>query len=553
MKKKTSLFDALFDGLLTTISMHDPEVPLTKITLEPSSNFDFGDLSTNALMVLKKHPCICQEVIRYFENHPLVVSAQQKNGFLNIRLKRSALVDLMDDILQKRQTFKSYVETSHPLSINVEFVSVNPTGPLHAGHARNAVLGDVLSRLLEFAGHKVTREYYVNDAGGQIDALYQSTLLRFEECHGRVLKEDDFSKDMYRGDYLIPLAKYLSFNDVEKGKESLVPRIIEWMMEDIKKDLNALGIVMDVYTHERFITQNRYIDRAVERLQKQNDLYMGTLPAPKEHVGAYDEREQLLFRSTCYGDDIDRPLQKPDGSWTYFAGDIGYHLYKVEKNYDRLITVLGADHGGYVTRLQAVVKALSSQKQNIDIQICQLVNFVESGVPLRMSKRAGCFVTVADLLQKVGKDAVRFMMLSRAASVGIDFDFEKVLATTKDNPLFYIQYAHARICSVTRRAAEAGITPHVSYDIDEKEAQIILNCLFFIRVLNIAIERLEPHRITQYLYDLASLVHQFWTTSRILDNEHLAQTQRRLCLLNLVRCVIAQGLSILGIDALEQM
>ena len=536
---------------------------------EPSKNSSHGDLATNAAMVLskllKKSPQdLAQHIINILKQHPDIESTESAGpGFINIKLSKSFWYTQLLFILKQGE---SYGEGALTQNINVEFVSVNPTGPLHAGHARNAVLGDVLASLLQKAGCQVVREYYINDAGGQIKALGKSLLVRYKQALGMPL--ETFTEDMYGGDYLIPVAQSL----VRDHGDQLLQRsdFLEFlqdygvtaMMNNIREDLKSIGVHMDIFTSEKEILAAQRLDEALELLKARGDIYVGTLTPPKGHViEDWEERPQTLFRSTTYGDDIDRPFKKSDDSWTYFAGDIGYHYDKIQRGYDVLINVFGADHAGYVVRLSSAVKALG--QENFEIKTCQLVNFLENGKPVRMSKRQGAFVTLRDIVKRVGKDAARYMMVSRHHDMGIDFDFEKVVEKTHENPVFYIQYAHARICSVQRHAR--SLFPDLEDPLSENlelltscdELLIIKTMVDWPRQVELAARMREPHRIATYLHHLSGEFHKLWSKGkadlRFIEPQNRALTGARLALLAGIQIVLSSGLKLLGMEAVEEM
>lgn len=453
---------------------------------------------------------------------------------------------------------------------------MNPTGPLHAGHGRNAILGDTIASLLAFYGHPVTREYYINDAGGQVDALSRSVYLRYCEALGRTLSLDDFTKDMYGGDYLIPAGVHMA---KEYGDRFLDQPEHLWldlfkeesvalMMDGIRSDLKAAGIVMDVYTSEKALAQAGAIDRMLESLCKSDDAYVGVLAPPRGIVVEdWEEKPQTLFKAVQYGDDVDRPLKKSNGGWTYFAGDAAYHYDKYHRGFSQMINVFGADHAGYLKRLKAVVQAITKGNAHLEIKVTQMVNFMDHGTPIRMSKRAGTFITFRDVIEKVGIDATRYMMVSRHQDTALDFDFSLVIAQTKDNPIFYINYAHARIHSVLRHMM--SLDPAFSVDLlldtplhtltDPAERSMIEALATWPRTIDMAVTYREPHRVANGLYDLASAFHGLWskgkenTSLRFIDPHHLDRTYARLALIHKVASVIRSGLKILGIDAIDEM
>jgi|LakMenEpi03Aug12_release.lakeMendotaPanAssembly.Ray.scaffolds.fasta_scaffold59610_5 arginyl-tRNA synthetase len=552
-----------------------PEIHTDKVVLEPTKDISHGDLASNAAMVCAKAVGISPrelavKLIEKITTHDAVVSAEIAGpGFINIKLKPSALQNELNQILASKSTYGSNTLGAGK-SAQVEYVSTNPTGPMHIGHGRNAILGDTVSSLLEKVGYCVTREYYVNDAGGQTIALARSAYVRYKEALDEPISDDDFDQDMYKGDYLKPVGVALaqkygnSFLNRPEAEWFETVRLfaIEEMMNYIRHDLKSLGITME-YASESALTKEGWVTKALKVLEAKGDVYTGVLEKPKGHqVDDWEERPQTLFRATAFGDEIDRALQKSDGAWTYFAGDVGYHYHKISRNYDVLVNILGFDHVGYVKRLVSAVKALKAD-QSYAVKTCQMVNFSDNGQPVRMSKRAGTFVTIQQLVERVGKDAVRFMMISRHQDMVIDFDFKKAVEQSKDNPLFYIQYAHARIHSVLRHATQIfnGLPKTESLEClnDEAELTLIKGLIQWPRVVTSAAHHLEPHRVTNYLYDLASLFHSLWnkgkdnTQLRFIDEKSPAQTAARLVLLQATVCIIAEGLNLLGITPVEEM
>lgn len=547
-----------------------------KIVVEPTKDQSHGDLATNAAMVCSKAAQIppkdlankiCEQLN---QNEFIASTAIAGPGFINITLHNHALHKELANILAAKGKYGSLtIGTGN--TVNVEYVSTNPTGPLHIGHGRNAILGDTIANLLAKAGYKVTREYYVNDAGGQTLALSRSAYIRYKQALGISISDSDFDKDMYKGDYLAPVGealkekfgdKYLNVDQTE-WFEIFRKFTIDAMLEYIKQDLHLLGVDMDVYASETKITSDGWIEKALEKLKSSGDVYEGVLEQPKGHqVDDWESRPQTLFKSTLYGDDIDRALKKSDGSWTYFAGDVGYHFEKIERKFDKIINILGFDHIGYVKRLTSAVKALSNT-QEYAIKTCQMVNFSDNGQPVRMSKRAGNFITVNELIQKVGKDATRFMMVSRHQDMTVDFDFKKALEQSKDNPLFYIQYAHARIYSVLRHAIQVFerivTTDNLNSLNDEAELNLIKHLIQWPRVVAAAVNQLEPHRVANYLYDLASVFHALWnkgkenTQLRFIEPNNAEHTAARITLIRATASIIAEGLNVLGIEPYEEM
>ena len=457
--------------------------------------------------------------------------------------------------------------------VNVEFVSANPTGPMHVAHARGAVVGDALAALLAYAGYDVTREYYINDGGGQVDVLARSAFERYREANGL---SPEIAEGLYPGDYLIPVGEALKakYGDSLLNQPESVwladVRVFstDMMMAMIREDLAALGVRMDVYSSEKALYGTGQIEAALERLKGLGLIYQGVLEPPKGKAPEdWEAREQTLFRSTSFGDDQDRPVQKSDGSWTYFAPDIAYHYNKVTRGFDELINIFGADHSGYVKRLKAVVSALSENKVSLDIKLIQLVKLLKGGQIVKMSKRAGTFVTLRDLIDEVGPDVVRFVMLTRKNDVALDFDFDKVTEQSKDNPVFYVQYANARVNSILRKArGEAGLdvsdatlsAAHLSHLGHEAELGVIKKLAEWPRLVEIAARGNEPHRVAFYLYELASDFHGLWNRGNDDDSLRFLQADSaistaKIALARAVGVVICAGLGILGVTPVEEM
>ncbi|MFL5133580.1 MAG: arginine--tRNA ligase, partial [Microvirga sp.] len=463
--------------------------------------------------------------------------------------------------------------------VNVEYVSANPTGPMHVGHCRGAVFGDALAGLLDFSGYKVAREYYINDAGAQVDVLARSAYLRYKEALGQEIGA--IPEGLYPGDYLKPvgerLAKDYGPGLLDKPESEWLPLVretsIDAMMDMIRADLAALNIHHNVFFSERSLQkgpEGDQVAKMIEELKARDLVYMGRLPPPKGQKDEdWEDREQLLFRATAYGDEVDRPLMKSDGSYTYFASDIAYHRSKYERGFLSMIDVLGADHGGYVKRMQAAVRAVSDNKAELDVKLCQLVKLLRGGEPVKMSKRSGDFVTLREVVDEVGRDATRFMMIFRKNDAPLDFDLAKVVEQSKDNPVFYVQYAHARCASVFRQAAEAF--PGADFSAaqleradlsilsDEAEMDIIHRIAQFPRTIEAAAEAHEPHRVAFYLYDLASTFHSLWNKGKDLPQLRFVNltdkdsTQARLALVHALKGVLASGLAILGVTAPDEM
>ena len=548
------------------------------VTVEPPRDAAHGDMATNAAMVLAK-PSKCKprdiadKLAALLSADPRLASVEVAGpGFLNLRLSPNLWADVLRAILTDQDGY-GRATIGAGLKVNVEYVSANPTGPLHVGHTRGAVFGDALASMLDFAGYEVTREYYINDGGAQVDVLARSVYLRYLEAHGQ---EVAFEDGTYPGDYLIDVGQALKekIGDsyLGKGEQVWLADVRDFstraMMDLIQQDLLALGVKMDVFYSEKSLYGTGRIEAAIENLKSKGLIYQGVLEPPKgKKPEDWEPREQTLFRSTDHGDDVDRPVQKSDGSWTYFAPDIAYHYDKVQRGFDQLIDVFGADHGGYVKRMKAAVSALSNDQTSLDIKLTQLVKLFKNGEPFKMSKRAGTFVTLRDLVDQVGADATRFVMLTRKNDAPLDFDFDKVMEQTKENPVFYVQYAHARICSVLRkaqlaevpvddadlRAADlAGLTDHAELALAAKLAE-------FPRLIEIAARSNEPHRIAFYLYDLASEFHALWNKGneqpelRFLQEDNLAASQAKIALIRATAVVISNGLGILGVQPAQEM
>ena len=547
---------------------------LSKLTTEPPRDAAHGDVAVNAAMVLAKpagmNPrAVAELLVPLLASDPDTAAVTVAGpGFINIKLKESFWPRVLQSALDQGDQFGSS-QIGAQQKINVEYVSANPTGPLHVGHCRGAVFGDALASLLKFAGYDVTKEYYMNDAGGQVDVLAQSAFLRYREALGEDIGE--IPAGLYPGDYLKPVGEALKneFGNSLIGKNDWLPVVreksISMMMDMIRNDLAALDIRQEVFFSEKSLQTDGSVARTIAKLRASGDVYEGRLPPPKGEVNEdWEDREQTLFRSTALGDDVDRALLKSDGSFTYFASDVAYSANKIERGFKQLIYVLGADHGGYVKRLQAVASALAGPGVvQVDAKLCQLVKLFRNGEPVRMSKRAGEFVTLRDVVDEVGPDVVRFMMLYRKNEAPLDFDFAKVTEQSKDNPVFYVQYAHARICSVLRNAEAAGLKSDAKIDFnlltDEAEKALILRIAAFPRVIEAAALAHEPHRISFYLYDLASDFHSLWNKGKELpqlrfilqDQDNISLT--RLAFLRVIRYCLANGLRLLGVEPASEM
>ena len=548
------------------------------VTVEPPRDAAHGDMATNAAMVLAKpSKCkprdIAEKLAALLSADPRLASVEVAGpGFLNLRLSPNLWADVLRAILTDQDGY-GRATIGAGLKVNVEYVSANPTGPLHVGHTRGAVFGDALASMLDFAGYEVTREYYINDGGAQVDVLARSVYLRYLEAHGQ---EVAFEDGTYPGDYLIDVGQALKekIGDsyLGKGEQVWLADVRDFstraMMDLIEQDLLALGVKMDVFYSEKSLYGTGRIEAAIKDLKSKGLIYQGVLEPPKgKKPEDWEPREQTLFRSTDHGDDVDRPVQKSDGSWTYFAPDIAYHYDKVQRGFDQLIDVFGADHGGYVKRMKAAVSALSNDQTSLDIKLTQLVKLFKNGEPFKMSKRAGTFVTLRDLVDQVGADATRFVMLTRKNDAPLDFDFDKVMEQTKENPVFYVQYAHARICSVLRKAQVAEV-PVDDADLraadlagltDNAELALAAKLAEFPRLIEIAARSNEPHRIAFYLYDLASEFHALWNKGneqpelRFLQEDNLAASQAKIALIRATAVVISNGLGILGVQPSQEM
>ena len=548
------------------------------VAVEPPRDPLHGDMATNAAMVLSKPAGLKPREIA--DKLAIVLAADQRittaevagPGFLNMRLAASVWQGVVGTALANGADF-GRSDMGAGKRVNVEYVSANPTGPLHVGHTRGAVFGDALASLLAYAGYDVTREYYINDGGAQVDVLARSVYLRYLEAHGQ---EVQFADGTYPGEYLIDVGQKLKekVGDayVGTGEDVWLQEVREFatdqMLELIREDLAMLGVKMDHFFSEKSLYGTGRIEAAIENLRGKGLIYRGTLEPPKGKTPEdWEPREQTLFKSTEHGDDVDRPIMKSDGSWTYFAPDIAYHFDKVERGYDLLIDVFGADHGGYVKRMKAAVSALSDGKTPLDIKLTQLVKLYKNGEPFKMSKRAGTFVTLRDVVEQVGADVTRFVMLTRKNDANLDFDFDKVLEQSRENPVFYVQYAIARVNSVLRRAAEAGIvvddavlqTADLSKLSHDAEIGVARKIAEWPRLVEIAARTNEPHRVAFYLYELASDLHGLWnkgndeTSLRFIQEDDPATSQSKIALARAVSVVISAGLAILGVKPVDEM
>jgi arginyl-tRNA synthetase len=542
------------------------------VAVEPPRDPAHGDLATNAAMVLAKRAgtnprALAEAIVPKLAALDEVTSAEVAGpGFINIRLDRSVWEAELREILAKGEAY-GRSDMGRGRTVNVEYVSANPTGPMHMGHCRGAVVGDALAALLEYAGHEVIREYYVNDAGAQVDVLARSAHLRYLEALGRQIGA--IPEGLYPGDYLKPVGAALAaeygelYADAPESAwlETFRRRTVAAMLEIIKADLATLGVHHDLFASEREVQLSGAVDRAFALLDSKGLVYRGTLPPPKgKTVEDWEPTELLLFRSTQYGDDQDRPIRKSDGSWTYFAADTAYHMQKLEKS-DELINVWGADHTGTVKRTQAAVAALAGRPA-LDVKLVQMVRLLRGGELVKMSKRSGSFVTLAEVVEEVGRDVVRFTMLTRKNDAQMDFDFAKVVEASKDNPVFYVQYAHARICSLHRRAQEAGMELPPEADLsllDEEELALVRLAAQFPRAVEAAAAAHEPHRIAFWLGELAAAFHALWNKGndapekRFLMAHNPDLTRARLELAGAIGQIVRNGLSVMGVTAAEEM
>ena len=570
------LIDILHD--LSTQGILPADTDFSQITVEPPKDSRHGDMATNAAMVLSKSvetkPRELAKIISdSLSQNEIVLSVDIAGpGFINISLSEACWHSLLSSVILNGINF-GRSNIGYSKKVNVEFVSANPTGPLHVGHTRGAVFGDALASLLSYSGYEVTREYYINDGGAQVDVLARSVFLRYQEAFG---KEVVFEDGTYPGDYLIPIA--LKLKDkvgdayLQKSEDKWLPEFrdyaVQAMMDLIKSDLDLLGIEMDTYFSEKSLYDSGQIEAALDRLKNNGLIYKGILEPPKgKKTEDWEPREQTLFKSTQHGDDVDRPVLKSDGTWTYFAPDIAYHFDKITRGFDLLIDIFGADHGGYVKRMKAAVSALSSGEVPLDIKLCQLVKLYQNGEPFKMSKRAGNFVMLRDLVEEVGPDVTRFVMLTRKNDAALDFDFQKVLEQSRENPVFYVQYAHARIKSVIRKAEELDIDisdralseTNLTSLTHSSELALIKKIAEWPRLVEVAARLYEPHRIAFYLFDLSSQLHAHWSKGsdnpdlRFLHNDNLVKTQSKIALARAVSIVISSGLAILGVKPAEKM
>ena len=559
------------------------EVDLSRVVVEPPRDSTHGELATNAAMVLAKPLGVAPRTLAThiavrLARDPDVNSAEVAGpGFINLTLRAPYWQSFVGRLIDAGESYgRNGIGNNE--AVNVEYVSANPTGPMHVGHCRGAVFGDALANLLAFTGFKVAREYYINDGGAQVDVLARSAYLRYREALGE--KIGDIPAGLYPGDYLKPVGEKLAREHgaalLELDESEWLPEVrtvtVDAMMAIIREDLAALNVSHDVFFSERSLqtTNSDRVEEAIETLRSRGLIYKGVLPPPKGQLpDDWEDREQTLFRATEFGDDIDRPLMKSDGSYTYFASDIAYHYDKYRRGFRSMIDVLGADHGGYVKRIEAAVKAFSGGEATVDVRICQLVKLLRAGEPVKMSKRSGDFITLREVVDEVGRDPVRFMMVFRKNDATLDFDFEKVTEQSKDNPVFYVQYAHARAASVFRQAESempelSTRRKHLSaapfeHLTDAGEVALIRRLAAWPRVVESAAEVHEPHRIAFFLYELAAEFHAQWNRGkdspqlRFINRDSGDSTVARLALVHATKLVLASGLAILGVSAPEEM
>ena len=564
-------FQKIVEGMKAAETL-PADLDTSRVVFELPRDPAHGDIACNAAMVLAKPAGMKPRDLAAAISAPLaeidgVTGVEIAGpGFINIRVEPRLWAAEIDAIIDAGADYGRN-DSGAGRPVNVEYVSANPTGPLHAAHARGAVLGDAMAGLLDFCGWNVTREYYVNDAGAQVDVLARSCYLRYCEALGRDIGE--IPSGLYPGDYLVEVGERLAaahgeaFLDADETAwlEPVRSFTIEAMMDGVRADLDRLGISMDRFSSERALVDNGAVAAAIERLTNEGHVYRGILEPPKgKEPEDWEPREQLLFRASAFGDDTDRPLQKSDGSWTYFASDVAYHMDKLDRTGGPLINIFGVDHGGYVKRMNAAVEALSGRKDMLDIRLCQLVNLMDNGRPVKMSKRAGTFVTVRDVIESVGADVIRFIMLTRRSEQTLDFDFAKVTEQSRDNPVFYVQYAHARACSVLRQVGDdvpaAAALDRLTHP---AEMDVLRQLASWPRLVISAANAHEPHRVAFYLMDLAASFHALWTAGRetpelrFIREDEAALTAARLRLVKATALVIRSGLGVLAIEAREEM
>jgi arginyl-tRNA synthetase len=594
-----NLFSTMRDRVLAALREAVPDLPgevVARVEVTPTRDPAHGDMATNAAMVSakaarRKPGEIASALVAILREDPKVASAEPAGpGFVNLRLQPATLLSELPVILREAEAYGSG-DVGRGVRVNVEYVSANPTGPMHIGHCRGAVVGDALANLMAKAGYAVTREYYVNDAGNQVTALAWAAYWRYLQAIGTGMTEEDYSDVVpgglqYRGEYLIPVGEALAARfgaslatpDLRPAApdlwlDTVRETALDMMLASIREDLAALGVRHDVFSSERSLVASGAADAMIDRLREAGLIYEGTLEPPKGKTPEdWEPREQTLFRTTDFGDDVDRPLRKSDGSNTYFANDIAYHAAKASAGADILIDVLGADHGGYLQRMRAAVKAvatLEGRTTAFEVVLCQIVHVLKDGQPLRMSKRAGTFITLRDLLDEVGPDAVRFTMLTRKSDAQMEFDVAAAVAQTRENPVFYVQYAHARCRSVLRAAVEmlgaAAVMPEALARVDlrpleaDAELALIRRLVSWPRTVEAASLAREPHRIAFFLYDMAADFHMLWNRGRddaalrFLQADRPADTLARIALVAATAAVIRSGLGIMGVSPVEEM
>lgn len=570
--------DKIENALLKEFNLEKSD--LKNISLEFPKDTSLGDLSTNASMILsgklKKPPQeIGSKIINLIENNPDFENVEiAGKGFINIILKKDIWWNLLPKIIKEKNNYGD-ADYGKNEKINLEYVSANPTGPLHVGHTRGAVFGDTLSNILKKVGYNVCKEYYVNDAGEQIDKLAQSVFMRYREACGENI--DEIPEGLYPGAYLKSVGEDLKiqFKDslIEVEKEDWLPIVKEFsiksMLSVIRDDLNSLGINHDVFTSENKLLSDGYVQEVFNDMYKSDLLYEGETPPPKGvKKSEWSKKKHILFKSKSFGDDEDRVVKKHDGSWTYFMPDIAYHKDKFNRGFYKMINIWGADHSGYISRVTSAVDAVTKSKSTLEVKVCQLVRLMRGGNVVKMSKRSGSFITLRDLVEEVGSDAVRFMMVTRKNDAPLDFDYDLVKENTKDNPIFYVQYAHARISSIIRKVKDEKL-----FSIDENfvnntnlallsnshDIGLIKIISNFPRIIEQAAIYREPHRVAFYLRDLASSFHSYWNLGnednnlKVLNIDNLDETRARLVLIMSVKITISEGLRLLGINALEEL
>ena len=562
----SKIFDIPQDDLLNT-----------QFTLENPKDLSHGDFSTNICMVFaqlhKINPLeAAEKITNDLLDHESFESIHfAKPGFINFMVKKVIWYEFLLKKLDTNILFNQNIGVGE--IVNIEYVSANPTGPLHIGHCRGAVFGDVLANLLESTGFNVVKEYYINDAGSQIDLLAKSVILRIEELQSNK-KIDSFPAELYPGEYLIDVAQSIikshgeDIHQREDYFELVKSQTVHLLLEGIKSDLSLLSIEQNKFVSEKDLVNQGKIDQAINRLEEMKLIYQGELEKPKgKMIDDWEPREQMLFRSSTYGDEVDRPLQKSNGEWTYFANDIAYHFDKYQRGASHLIDIWGADHGGYIKRMHASIKALTDNKAKFTVKLCQMVKLISDGQQIKMSKRSGDFITLREMVERVGSDSIRFMMMYRKNEAPLEFDFQKVTEQSKDNPVFYVQYAHARISSVLRNLKEQNIdidltnfsNCDMSHLKDPSEILLIKKIMNYHSIVESAVSLLEPHRIAYYLYELASEFHSLWNLGKVdkskkfIDASNLPQTHARIALLVATQRNIKSGLGIIGVSTPDEM